>query len=159
VLGAAVAPIPHLKGAYGYPLLYAEFVDPQPTLAVPFDDTVPLSGTMPPVTIDYASHGSLLYRDRKTTATLRWLSLFSLFSPQEGRTLYNDRLHISHELHRCIEIKGKYLLLVSWNNLEDHTVGFRGSPEYQEWKQLLHHFYEPFPTVEHFVQVELNEQR
>ena len=67
--------------------------------------------------------------------------------------------YISHELHRCIEIRGKYLLLVSWNNLEDHTIGFRGSPAYQEWKRLLHHFYEPFPTVEHFVQVELNEQR
>ena len=29
-------------------------------------------------------------------------------------------------------------------------MGFRGSPEYQEWKQLLHHFYDPFPTVEHY---------
>ena len=67
--------------------------------------------------------------------------------------------YISHELHRCIEIKGKYLLLVSWNNLEDHTIGFRGSQEYQEWKRLLHHFYGPFPTVEHFVQVDLNGQR
>jgi len=67
--------------------------------------------------------------------------------------------YISHELHRCLEAKGKYLLLVRWQRLEDHTVGFRGSPEYQEWKRLLHHFYEPFPTVEHFVQVELAEQR
>src|SRR5712691_2130072 len=64
--------------------------------------------------------------------------------------------YISHELHKCIEVKGKYLLLVSWNKIEDHTIGFRGSQEYQEWKRLLHHFYEPFPTVEHFVQVELN---
>lgn len=67
--------------------------------------------------------------------------------------------YISHELHRCLETKGKYLLLVRWQQLEDHTVGFRGSPEYQEWKRLLHHFYEPFPTVEHFVQVEFNAQR
>jgi len=66
--------------------------------------------------------------------------------------------YISHELHRCLEVKGKYLLLVKWNKLEDHTVGFRGSPEYQEWKRLLHHFYEPFPVVEHFVQVELDAQ-
>jgi len=64
--------------------------------------------------------------------------------------------YISHELHKCIEAEGKYLLLVRWNKLEDHTLGFRGSQEYQEWKRLLHHFYEPFPTVEHFVQVELN---
>lgn len=61
--------------------------------------------------------------------------------------------YISHELHRCIQVKGKYLLLVRWETLESHTVGFRGSAEYQEWKKLLHHFYEPFPTVEHFDQV------
>jgi heme-degrading monooxygenase HmoA len=63
--------------------------------------------------------------------------------------------YISHELHKCIEVEGKYLLLVKWENLESHTVGFRGSSEYQEWKKLLHHFYEPFPTVEHFEKVEI----
>jgi heme-degrading monooxygenase HmoA len=55
-----------------------------------------------------------------------------------------------HELLRCLEKKHRYLLLVWWNRLEDHTVGFRGSPEYQEWKRLLHHFYDPFPEVEHY---------
>jgi len=65
--------------------------------------------------------------------------------------------YLWHELHRCIEAEGKYLLLVRWNKLEDHTIGFRGSQEYQEWKKLLHHFYEPFPTVEHFMLVDLNE--
>jgi len=64
--------------------------------------------------------------------------------------------YISHELHHCLEVKNKYLLLVQWNRLEDHTVGFRGSPEYQEWKRLLHHFYEPFPTVEHFEKIDLS---
>jgi heme-degrading monooxygenase HmoA len=44
----------------------------------------------------------------------------------------------------------RYLLLVSWERLEDHTEGFRKSPEYEEWRRLLHHFYDPFPTVEHF---------
>ncbi|MDX2140650.1 MAG: antibiotic biosynthesis monooxygenase [Chloroflexota bacterium] len=63
--------------------------------------------------------------------------------------------YISHELHRCIETSGKYLLLVRWQTLEDHTVGFRGSAQYQQWRALLHHFYEPFPTVEHFSEVEL----
>ncbi|MGM3307188.1 antibiotic biosynthesis monooxygenase family protein [Anabaena sp. WFMT] len=61
--------------------------------------------------------------------------------------------YLSHELHKCIEVKGKYLLLVKWETLEAHTVGFRGSVEYQEWKRLLHHFYEPFPTVEHFEKI------
>ena len=55
-----------------------------------------------------------------------------------------------HELRRCIETEGRYLLLVWWRDLESHTVGFRGSPEYREWKRLLHHFYDPFPEVEHY---------
>ena len=63
--------------------------------------------------------------------------------------------YLSHELQRCIEVDGKYLLLVKWETLEDHTVGFRQSEEYQEWKKILHHFYDPFPTVEHFEKVNL----
>lgn len=56
----------------------------------------------------------------------------------------------SHQLQRCLEDENKYVLLVQWKRLEDHTIGFRQSPEYQRWKALLHHFYDPFPTVEHF---------
>lgn len=56
-------------------------------------------------------------------------------------------------LSRCLERPGTYLLLVEWDRLEDHTVGFRGSPQYQQWRELLHHFYEPFPTVEHYEQI------
>jgi heme-degrading monooxygenase HmoA len=58
--------------------------------------------------------------------------------------------YISHELQHCLENRDRYILLVRWEKLEDHTVGFRGSPEYQEWRALLHHFYEPFPVVEHY---------
>lgn len=58
--------------------------------------------------------------------------------------------YISHELKKCIEVEDKYLLLVHWDTLEDHEIGFRKSEEYQQWKNLLHHFYEPFPTVEHY---------
>lgn len=63
--------------------------------------------------------------------------------------------YISHDLQRCMEVEGKYLLLVQWESLEDHTVGFRQSNEYQQWKKQLHHFYDPFPTVEHFEKVQL----
>lgn len=63
--------------------------------------------------------------------------------------------YLSHELHKCMEIKGKYLLLVRWETLEAHTIEFRGSPEYQHWKNLLHHFYEPFSIVEHFEEINL----
>lgn len=63
--------------------------------------------------------------------------------------------YISHQLHRCFEVQGQYLLLVQWIDIESHTVGFRQSEDYQEWKRLLHHFYDPFPVVEHFEQVSL----
>jgi heme-degrading monooxygenase HmoA len=58
--------------------------------------------------------------------------------------------YISHELHRCLERSNEYVLLVRWDSVESHQVGFRRSPEYQQWKALLHHFYDPFPTVLHF---------
>lgn len=53
-------------------------------------------------------------------------------------------------LSRSIESPDTYLLLVEWETLDDHTVGFRGSAEYQQWQAFLHRFYEPFPVVEHF---------
>lgn len=62
--------------------------------------------------------------------------------------------YVSHELQRCVEHPDRYLLLVRWRTLEDHTEGFRKSAPYQEWKRLLHHFYDPFPTVEHYRRVE-----
>ena len=61
--------------------------------------------------------------------------------------------YVSHQLRRCIEKPNRYVLLVTWRTLEDHTQGFRRSPGYSEWKKCLHHFYDPFPTVEHYVEV------
>ena len=55
-------------------------------------------------------------------------------------------------VRRCIETPNRYLLLVDWETLEDHTVGFRQSERYQKWRDLLHHFYDPFPVVEHFAE-------
>ena len=61
--------------------------------------------------------------------------------------------YLSHELQRCLEKPGRYLLLARWRTLAAHTEGFRQSPQYLEWKRLLHHYYDPFPTVEHFALV------
>ena len=58
--------------------------------------------------------------------------------------------YVSHQLQHCIEKPCRYILLVNWETLADHEQGFRQSAEYQEWKALLHHFYDPFPTVEHY---------
>jgi len=63
--------------------------------------------------------------------------------------------YVRHELQKCLEVENKYILLVRWDSLEDHTVGFRESQEYQQWKALLHHYYDPFPVVEHYENIEM----
>ena len=65
--------------------------------------------------------------------------------------------YLGHELHRCLEAPDRYLLLVRWRTLEDHTHGFRGSDRYEPWRRLLHHYYDPVPTVEHYDLVFANE--
>jgi heme-degrading monooxygenase HmoA len=61
--------------------------------------------------------------------------------------------YLGHELQRCLERPGHYMLLVRWESVADHEIGFRQSSGYQEWRRLLHHFYDPFPTVLHYEQV------
>ncbi|HWC23521.1 MAG TPA: antibiotic biosynthesis monooxygenase [Flexivirga sp.] len=56
-------------------------------------------------------------------------------------------------LARCVERPNEYLLQVQWDELTDHTVGFRQSEDYQLWRAALHHFYDPVPTVDHFTDV------
>ncbi|TDK65585.1 antibiotic biosynthesis monooxygenase family protein [Sapientia aquatica] len=75
---------------------------------------------------------------------------FELAFQQASPIIASMKGYLSHQLQRCLENKQRYVLLVNWATLEDHTIGFRQSPQYQEWKRLLHHFYDPFPTVEHF---------
>lgn len=61
--------------------------------------------------------------------------------------------YMRHDVLKCIEEEDKYLLLVEWETIEDHETGFRKSDEYQEWKKLLHHFYDPFPLVQHYTSI------
>jgi len=67
-----------------------------------------------------------------------------------GQFISNIEGYVKHSLMKCLENKNKYILMVDWKDLESHTIGFRQSPQYLEWKMLLHHYYEPFPIVEHY---------
>lgn len=67
-----------------------------------------------------------------------------------GQYISSIKGYIKHSLQKCIEQSNKYILLVEWETIEDHTIGFRQSAVYLEWKNLLHHYYDPFPTVEHY---------
>lgn len=57
---------------------------------------------------------------------------------------------ISLELRRSAEGLNQYLLLIHWASIEAHRDGFRNSPQYQKWRGLLHHFYDPMPSVTYF---------
>lgn len=61
--------------------------------------------------------------------------------------------YVEHQLQKCVESPNQYLLLVTWESIEAHEIGFRQSEQYQEWKLLLHHYYDPFPVVEHYTNI------
>lgn len=67
-----------------------------------------------------------------------------------GQFISSIKGYVKHSLRKCLEHNNKYILLVDWENLDDHTIGFRQSSQYLEWKRLLHHYYDPSPTVEHY---------
>ncbi len=75
---------------------------------------------------------------------------FELAFAQAQKLIASMPGYIDHQLKRCIEESDRYLLTVNWESLEAHTQGFRQSEAYQEWRKLLHHFYDPFPVVEHY---------
>ncbi|CAB4918530.1 unannotated protein [freshwater metagenome] len=56
----------------------------------------------------------------------------------------------SLNLSRCIETPEQYLLLVEWDTLEDHTVGFRESELFVEWRRILSPYFDSLPEVTHF---------
>jgi heme-degrading monooxygenase HmoA len=58
--------------------------------------------------------------------------------------------YVAHELRRSVESPNRYALRIEWKTLEDHTVGFRGSPAFGEWRGLIGPFFESSPVVEHF---------
>ena len=75
-----------------------------------------------------------------------------------GQFISSIEGYVKHSLRKCMENNNKYILLVDWENLEDHTNGFRQSAQYLEWKKLLHDYYDPFPTVEHYETIFENEK-
>lgn len=53
------------------------------------------------------------------------------------------------QLQRSIEKPERYRLFVKWETLENHTVDFRGSADFQEWRKLVGHCFAAPPEVEH----------
>ena len=79
--------------------------------------------------------------------------LFEIAFQKAQRIIISMKGCIEYELLKCLEQEDKYLLIVRWQTLEDHTEGFKKNKMYSEWKELLHHFYDPFPNVEHYQKI------
>ncbi len=69
------------------------------------------------------------------------------------KVLGGSKGYLTHELQRSVETPNRYALIVHWQTLEDHTVGFRGSPAFTEWRAPIGPFLESSPVVEHFQSV------
>ncbi|MBS0307550.1 MAG: antibiotic biosynthesis monooxygenase [Proteobacteria bacterium] len=55
-----------------------------------------------------------------------------------------------YKVNRGIESPERYILEIFWETLENHTVDFRGSPAFQEWRGIVGPYFAAPPTVEHF---------
>lgn len=69
---------------------------------------------------------------------------------QAAKVISQARGYISHEIQRSVDTADHYLLLVKWQTLDDHMVGFRESPLFIEWRQLIGPYFGAAPVVEHY---------
>ena len=58
--------------------------------------------------------------------------------------------YISHQFHKCVEQDNRYILLIKWQTVEAHTIGFRESELFKEWRALIGPFFESAPQVQHY---------
>ena len=64
--------------------------------------------------------------------------------------IHNAKGFQGYKVNRGVESAERYILQVFWDSLEDHTVGFRQSPAFADWRAIVGPFFAGAPTVEHF---------
>jgi len=77
-------------------------------------------------------------------------SEFEKIFPRAIAVIAHAKGYLAHELRRSIESPNRYALRIEWQTLEDHTVGFRGSPAFAQWRAYIGPYFEVPPVVEHF---------
>ena len=78
------------------------------------------------------------------------LQQFEAVFPKAAAIVASIPGYISHEMVRCVETKGKYHLLIRWENIDAHLVNFRQSPKFQDFRALVGGFFAEPPVAEHF---------
>ena len=58
--------------------------------------------------------------------------------------------YLGHKIQHCIESPERYLLMIYWQTLENHTIDFRQSPAFQQWRAIVGPYFAAPPVVEHF---------
>lgn len=58
--------------------------------------------------------------------------------------------YLGHQFQKCIEAENRYSLFIHWENLEAHTIGFRESELFKEWRALIGPYFETAPIVQHY---------
>lgn len=58
--------------------------------------------------------------------------------------------YLGHQVQHGIESPERYLLMIRWSTLENHTVDFRQSPAFTEWRSIVGPFFAQPPQVEHY---------
>jgi heme-degrading monooxygenase HmoA len=78
------------------------------------------------------------------------LASFENVLPNAKAVISQAKGFVSIEFKKCIETVGKYVLLIHWETLEDHTVGFRESDLFTQWRAIIGPFFNSPPFVEHY---------
>lgn len=58
--------------------------------------------------------------------------------------------YISHELRRCLEMPSRFLVMIKWQSLDDHMLGFRQSEDFLKWRALIGPFFNSPPDIKHY---------
>jgi heme-degrading monooxygenase HmoA len=59
--------------------------------------------------------------------------------------------YIEHQFQHCVEMPNRYVLLIRWETLEDHTIGFRESALFVQWRGFIGSYFAQPPVVQHFI--------
>ena len=69
---------------------------------------------------------------------------------QAQEILAAQKGYISCEVQRCIEMPSRFLVMVKWHSLEDHTIGFRESADFARWRAFVSPFFSSPPDIKHY---------
>ena len=75
---------------------------------------------------------------------------FEALFPTAIKAITHSPGYLAHELRRSVETPNRFAMRIEWATLEDHTVGFRGSPAFAVWRAQVQPFFHGAPSVEHF---------